>query len=209
MLDQAVHDTALGLICPQIGSDLSLAYSEPQSILSVNRQSLVNNTIRLTHFDSRWQQEFQQTRSSILLACEGRVSKVSHVGSTAIPGMIARPIVDVLATVANNDDFADAVGCIEGLNYRVIATPSWIPTATLLIKPRSGETTHHVYLTKNQDPIAGQMIRLKDYLLANNESQLRYESAKVGQWKSKRGNPESYVRAKAIFFAHVLDQMNA
>ena len=72
--------------------------------------------VRLMHYDPRWRQEFQQTKSSILHSCAGWVTAVEHVGSTAISGLIARPIIDVLAAVADESALATAAQLIEGLN---------------------------------------------------------------------------------------------
>ncbi len=59
--------------------------------------------VRLMHYDPRWRQEFEQTRSSILHSCAGWVTAVEHIGSTAISGLIARPTIDVIASVADDE----------------------------------------------------------------------------------------------------------
>ena len=81
--------------------------------------------VRLMHCDPRWRQEFQQTRSSILHSCAGWVTAVEHVGSTAIPGLISRPIIDVLAGVADESGLGKASNLIEGLNFRINDSPEW------------------------------------------------------------------------------------
>ena len=70
--------------------------------------------VRLMHYDPRWRQQFQQTRSSILHSCAGWVTAVEHVGSTTISGLIARPTIDVLAAVMDEDSLMVAAELIEG-----------------------------------------------------------------------------------------------
>lgn len=137
------------------------------------------------------------------------MSTIDHVGSTAISGMIARPIIDLVATVSDPADLEDASACIQGLNYRLANTPDWAGDCQLLIKPRSGEPTHQLFLAIEGSTTIEQMVAITRFILQNNETQVRFESAKVSQWKAREGNPDAYANSKAIFFAHVLDQLNA
>jgi GrpB-like predicted nucleotidyltransferase (UPF0157 family) len=158
------------------------------------------DTTRLTHYDPRWRQEFEQTRSSILQSCEGWVSDVQHVGSTAISGIIARPIVDCVAFVSDPAGFEEASICIEGLNFRVLPNPDWLPSGRWLVKPRAGESTHHVYLFLGDDSHAFRMIRLRDTLRNDRELAMKFEETKVHHWKCKEGEPDAYADAKAPLF---------
>lgn len=167
----------------------------------------MNSPIRMMHHDSNWQQEFEQTRSSILMACEGRVSVCEHVGSTAVAGLIAQPIIDLVVGVADAAEYPATRLCIEGLNFRKQPVPEWAEGAAILCKPRNGEATHCVYLMMEDDPLLRQMVNLTTWLRQDSEAQLRFETAKVHQWKAREGDPVGYSQSKAIFFAHAIDQM--
>ena len=170
-------------------------------------------TIRLMHYDPRWRQEFKQTRSSILQCCEGWVSAVEHIGSTAIGGLIARPTIDVLAGVniescdAHEDPITEAAKLIEGLNFRRESSPAWAPTATVLVKPRSGQETHRVFLMQSGSPLWNQALRIRDHLRSNPEVAVRFEETKVARWRSGDGDPQKYRRDKAVFLTHLVDQL--
>ncbi|GAA5505301.1 GrpB family protein [Novipirellula caenicola] len=170
--------------------------------------------VRLMHFDPRWRQEFEQTRSSILLSCEGRVVDVVHVGSTAISGLIARPTIDVLAGVADISMMESAALLIEGLNFRREATPAWAGQSIALCKPRYAtpdhpDPTHCVYLMQTSAPAWIQAVSIRDYLRQNAETALDFEEAKVRRWRSGEGDRQQYEADKAIFFAHLIDQIDA
>jgi len=166
------------------------------------------------HYDPRWRQEFEQTRSSILMSCNGWVTAVEHIGSTAISGLIARPIIDVIAVVDSADALQPAADLIQGLNFSLDGAPSWAPDAIALKKPRyltreQPEPTHHVVLTVRQSPDLQRAVQLRDWLRAHNEAAIRFEEAKVARWKSSEGDYQSYQRDKAVFFAHLEDQIQA
>jgi len=170
--------------------------------------------VRLMHYDPRWRQEFEQTRSSILHSCEGWVTAVDHIGSTAISGLIARPTIDVVATVQDDDSLEPAASLIQGLNYGRTPSPAWASEAVSLVKPRHAliaqpDPTHHVLLVVQGSSVWTRVIRIRDWLRSHGETAIRFEEAKVARWRSGEGDLVSYQAAKALFFAHLEDQIEA
>jgi GrpB-like predicted nucleotidyltransferase (UPF0157 family) len=170
--------------------------------------------VRLMHYDPRWRQEFQQTKSSILHSCAGWVTAVEHVGSTAISGLIARPIIDVLAAVVDESALATAAQLIEGLNFRINDSPAWSAEPIVLGKPRhlsasQPEPTHCVWLVIHKSDCWRRMIGMRDWLRKQKETAIRFEEAKVARWRSGEGELSAYESDKALFFAHLEDQMEA
>jgi GrpB-like predicted nucleotidyltransferase (UPF0157 family) len=170
--------------------------------------------VRLMHYDPRWRQEFQQTKSSILHSCAGWVTAVEHVGSTAISGLIARPTIDVLAAVADETALTTATQLIEGLNFRINDAPDWSTEPIVLGKPRHLSTaqpdpTHCVWLVIYESDCWHRMIRMRDWLRDQKETAIRFEEAKVARWRSGEGELSAYESDKALFFAHLEDQMEA
>lgn len=163
----------------------------------------MSSLTRLMHYDPRWRQEFQQTRSSILQSCEGWVSEVHHVGSTAISGLIARPIVDCAAVVSDAEGFEEASVCIEGLNFKVRSNPDWLTSGRFLVKPRSGDPTHHIYLFVAGDGWLERILAVRKALRDNPEIAVRFEETKVHHWKCNEGDADQYQQAKAPFFEAV------
>lgn len=166
------------------------------------------------HYDPRWRQEFQQTKSSILHSCAGWVTAVEHVGSTAISGLIARPIIDVLAAVVDESALATAAQLIEGLNFRIHASPAWSTDPIVLGKPRhlsasQPDPTHCVWLVIHESDCWRRMLGMRDWLRNHRETAIRFEEAKVARWRSGEGELSAYESDKALFFAHLEDQMEA
>ncbi|MBB3207140.1 GrpB-like predicted nucleotidyltransferase (UPF0157 family) [Rhodopirellula rubra] len=163
--------------------------------------------VRLMHHDARWRQEFEQTRSSILQCCEGRVVAVEHIGSTAISGLIARPVVDAVAVVADPVDLDESAALIEGLNFLAVETPSWAPSGggrrITLHKPRHGEVTHQVYAVTQGAPLLQQTMRLRDYLRSAPEAAIEFEEAKVKAWQDCQGDPDGYAESMAVVFSQL------
>lgn len=168
------------------------------------------NPVRLMHYDPRWPQEFEQTRSGILQCCAGWVVDVNHIGSTAIGGMIAQPVIDLVAAVRDDDEREQAIeestDLIEGLNYRKSESPMWAAETIVLAKPRSGEPTHRVFLTYIDSPFYRSSLSVRDRLRSDRDLSLRFEQTKVARWRQGEGDPQKYADDKAVFFAHLIEQ---
>lgn len=148
------------------------------------------------HHDPRWRQEFEQTRSGILQCCQGRVVAVEHIGSTSISGLIARPIIDVVAVLADPVDFHEAAALIEGLGYLRSDLPAWVKTGfsqtIFLEKPRHGETTHRVFLVTQGSSLLTETTRMREKLRSAPQTAIDFEEAKVKVWRHSEGEPGAY-----------------
>tara|TARA_A100001391_G_C5056626_1_gene274905 strand:+ start:457 stop:1008 length:552 start_codon:yes stop_codon:yes gene_type:complete len=162
--------------------------------------------VRLMHHDARWRQEFEQTRSGLLQGCQGRVVAVEHIGSTAIGGVIAQPIIDAVAVIADPVDFRDAVLLTEGLNYRTAAPPEWAEDGRrqqlVLNKPRYSETTHRVYFVTQGSPLLQRAIQFRDHLRGNPAMAIEFEAAKVDVWRQVEGDASGYEAGMVEVFEH-------
>ncbi|MEM9828745.1 MAG: GrpB family protein [Planctomycetota bacterium] len=167
--------------------------------------------VRLSHYDPRWRQEFEQTRSSIFFSVEGWIRDIHHIGSTSISGMIARPTIDVVAIVEDTEAQEEAAGRIEGLNFRRIAPEMWSADAIRLRKPRNvveGEfPTHQVWVVIEESLTLKRMIAIRDFLREHRDESLRFEETKVNRWRQGEGDPELYQRDKSVFFAHLEERL--
>lgn len=164
-------------------------------------------TIRMMHYDPRWRQEFEQTKSSILQSCQGDVTDVQHIGSTAISGLIAQPIIDAVAAVADEASIDEAALAIQGLYFRQLPTPTWAANSLWLAKPRHGEMTHRVVLTRRDTAVWRRVLAVRDALRENPQRAIAFEETKVKLWKAGEGDSDQYDRDKALFFSHLEEQL--
>lgn len=162
------------------------------------------------HHSAAWRQEFQQIRSGVLFSAQGLVVGAEHIGSTSISGVIAQPVIDLVAWVANGTDLAEVTNLIVGLNFRETSGSAWCDDdSVLLAKPRHGDLTHQVWLTRSDSATAKRTLRVRDYLRQNPERAIAFEEAKVRCWKAADGDPDVYERDKALLFSHLEEQLGA
>jgi GrpB-like predicted nucleotidyltransferase (UPF0157 family) len=152
------------------------------------------------HYDPRWRQEFAQTRSSVLFSGEGWITDVQHVGGTALPGLVSRPVIDCAVSVCCLADLDEASERIEGLNFRQHTPPRWLGQGRFFAKPRHGETTHHIFLVEETSGVWKSLLSFRDKLLSDRDLALAFEAAKVTAWRDGEGNTIAYEKAKESFF---------
>lgn len=101
-----------------------------------------NAPITLVEYDSHWPKAFEREADRVRLALGDKALQVEHVGSTSVPGLCAKPIIDMLLVVENSADEPSYVPVLEAVGYRLrVREPEWfehrcsrglIPTLTCM-----------------------------------------------------------------------------
>jgi GrpB-like predicted nucleotidyltransferase (UPF0157 family) len=120
--------------------------------------------IVLVLHDPHWARAFEDARSAIMEACGGYVLDVHHVGSTAIPGIAAKPVIDIMGLLRRPEDGFACVSAMAALGYE-FRGEAGLSGRHYFIKgePR----THHVHLYQSDHPEIARHIRFRDYLRQN------------------------------------------
>lgn len=168
----------------------------------IDKRECSSMAIRLMAHNEQWQQEFIQSRSMLLHATEGWLSDVRHVGSTALPNMVAQPVIDMIAAIQDLRGLNEAANLIEGLNYARVATPEWCQDELVakLQKPRSGAATHMVLVVRDGSPTWQRVLALQTLLEGNLLERQNFENLKRDHFQPGCAAEQQYELAKASFF---------
>jgi GrpB-like predicted nucleotidyltransferase (UPF0157 family) len=141
----------------------------------------------LSPYNSAWPAEFDALRAVYAKALDGLVIAIEHIGSTAVPELAAKPILDIDLVMPNYSVFPKVVATLDALGYthngdqgifqreafkpkNGVAAPATVPARTWI--------HHHLYVC----PIAGEElrrhIRFRDTLRARPDLRLEYETIK-------------------------------
>jgi GrpB-like predicted nucleotidyltransferase (UPF0157 family) len=133
-------------------------------------------TLRIEESDPTWAQRYGVLEAQILEGLGDRVIGIQHIGSTAIPGLPAKPIIDIDLVVADPADEAAYVADLEALGYvHWLTEPDWHQHR--LLKQLQEPRVHlHVFGKDCPEIIRHQMFR--DWLIAHPEDRTRYADAK-------------------------------
>ena len=148
-------------------------------------------------YDPAWPGEFERLKARISSVL-GEV-RIEHVGSTAVPGLAAKPIVDLYAAV---DDMDRAVELLAKLGYADEGELG-VPGRRGFRWP-VGEKRHHLYICRPDDAGLAAVVRFRDYMRAHPDKALEYAELKRELARSHRNDREAYADGKSGFIEGVL-----
>ncbi len=164
--------------------------------------------VDLAPYDPAWPEIFESEREH-LLSClpAGLLGRIEHFGSTAIPGMIAKPIIDILVEVASLEETKTRiVPVLEGEGYDYFWRPSWgddVPPwyAWFIRRDARGRRTHHIHMVE-RDFEHWERLLFRDYLIEHRDPAKRYEALKIRLAREHMHDRIAYTRGKTGFIVH-------
>jgi len=148
-----------------------------------------------------WAAEFLCERQRILNSLSGHAAVVEHVGSTAVRGVPAKPILDILIGVASFEKARVCIGPMESLGYEYRGEYG-IPGRHYFVK--GAPRTHHVHMLEVGGESWGRMIAFRDALLTCPGIANDYADAKLRIAASNSENRAAYQRAKDTVIERIL-----
>jgi GrpB-like predicted nucleotidyltransferase (UPF0157 family) len=125
--------------------------------------------------DSAWPQRYEDLASRIREALGWRALQLEHVGSTSVPGLAAKPVIDIDLTVADPEREQDYVPALETVGFRLVIREPWRYGHRALVadEPRCNL---HVFGFDSPEPVKHRIFR--DWLQGNPAERDRYATTK-------------------------------
>jgi GrpB-like predicted nucleotidyltransferase (UPF0157 family) len=165
------------------------------------------DTITLEPYDPRWADQFSNERRTIRGCVDFSVPLViEHVGSTAVPGLPSKPIIDILIG-ASSRDWPSIVEALKGIGY-VHWEDNPEPDREFLVKgmpPFGIRRTHHVHICEVGGRLWDKLL-FRDYLRQHAEDRIAYADLKRRLAADYPGNREAYTNGKGGFVADIMNR---
>ena len=163
---------------------------------------LDRGVVRLAPYTTDWERLFEEEKTRLQSAIGEHVLDIQHVGSTSIPGMTAKPIIDIAIAV---ESFEAAYVCVEpmervGYEY---AGEHGIPRRHYFVK-RNPATTHHVHMLEQQSHEWENHLLFRDHLRGHAEAAEAYAALKTRLAKELPRDRDAYTNGKAPFVERIL-----
>jgi GrpB-like predicted nucleotidyltransferase (UPF0157 family) len=148
----------------------------------------------LTPYDPEWPRLYEREAGRIRAALGGRALVLEHVGSTSIPGLAAKPKIDILLVVADSADEEAYVPALEAAGYTVrIREPEW--QEHRLLKGPEVDLNLHVFSSGAAE--VERLLRFRDHLRADPADRELYERTKRGLAERDWETVQDYADAKS------------
>ncbi|MBU2669009.1 GrpB family protein [Actinoplanes bogorensis] len=132
-------------------------------------------SIVIVDYDPVWPQRYATGSAGIRAALGDRLLSIEHVGSTSVPGLAAKPIVDIDVILAGTEDESAYVPALEATGYRLILREPWWQGHRMLVDP--DEDFHvHVWPRDAAEPTRHRLFR--DWLRAHPDDRELYATTK-------------------------------
>lgn len=159
--------------------------------------------IEIVEYEPNWPAEFareQQVISQVL--APWLVGSPQHIGSTAVPGLAAKPVIDIMAPVASLEE---SVACIKAASR---CSYAYFPYKAELMhwfcKPSPERRTHHLHLVPMNSRLWLERLAFRNALRASEALRTEYQELKYRLALQHRGDREAYTEGKSPFVQRVV-----
>ncbi len=162
----------------------------------------MSEPIQIVPYDPAWPVTLQTLRSRLYDAVGHLAVAVEHVGSTAVSGLAAKPILDVDVVMRSASDLADAICRLGGIGY-VHLGDQGVPGREAFAGPQ-GSPQHHLYLVVQGSEALRNHVQFRDYLRAHPDKAAEYSLLKRKLALRFRDDRDGYTEGKTEFVKGVL-----
>jgi GrpB-like predicted nucleotidyltransferase (UPF0157 family) len=161
--------------------------------VTIGELERLDGGVVLRDYDPRWPAQFRREAERLQAALGERVLQREHVGSTAVPGLVAKPLIDMLLVVADPAEELAYVPALEAVGYRLrIREPDWHEHR--LLKGPDVDVNVHVF--GPTCPEIERLLRFRDHLRASRADRELYAAAKRELAARRWRHMQDYADAK-------------
>jgi len=189
---------------PRIGIWLDTTAMTPDETVDeiLDRTMTTRSPIVIADYDPRWPALFERLAEPVRAAVAGVGARVEHVGSTAVPGLAAKPVIDIDVVVSSADHVPVAIERLRELGY-VYQGDKGITGREAFLWP-AGAPVHHLYVVvEGGDPHTNH-IRFRDRLRRDPRMAAEYAALKRGLADEHGADRLGYTEAKTAFVERTL-----
>ena len=171
--------------------------------VTTGEPTVLDGPVRLAASDTEWPRRFEREAQRVLEALGDRAWRVEHVGSTAVPGLAAKPIIDMLLVVADSADEPAFLPDLERAGYALsIREPDWFEHR--LLRDGTGTVNLHVFSAGCVE--IDRMIRFRDRLRTDASDRALYQRRKRELARRTWRYLQDYADAKSAVVEEIISR---
>lgn len=159
--------------------------------------------MKLTSYTNQWAATFQEEKERILSVFGNSPLDIQHIGSTAIPGIASKPIVDIMVLLPSIQDASKYLDSLHNLGYTYSKERS---STERHFFTKGSPVTIHLSLTDRSTPYWDRQLAFRDYLLTHSDVAKEYAALKHSLIEKYPSGKDEYSYGKSEFVAAVLEK---
>jgi GrpB-like predicted nucleotidyltransferase (UPF0157 family) len=162
--------------------------------------------IEVVPYSTAWADEFEQERATLMRAIGGITSDIRHVGSTSIPGMAAKPTIDIAVGLTRFDDGLRCVAPLQQLGYEYRGENGIVGRHYF---DKQSPNPRHLHMYAKSDLRLLDYTLFRDYLTTHADTAGAYVGLKRGLAQQFSDDRVAYTDGKAAFIVSILEKARA
>lgn len=151
--------------------------------------------VEVVPYDARWPDFFRREADRIQGVLGSHIKEIYHIGSTAIPGMVAKPVIDMMLGCHDLDEIDLIAEKLKALHYEDIRRHI-IPHQSFFTRRQDKEISFHLHLHERGSPQIKRHVNFRDYVIQHPEEAKAYAALKIKLSQKFSYDIDSYVRGK-------------
>ena len=168
----------------------------------------MTNEVIVVEYDPVWPSLFEEEKARLLAVVGDHIEDIQHIGSTAVPGLGAKPIIDIQMSLRDLALVEKCVGPLESIGYEYLGEYG-VPGRPFFHKPARrpfAERTHHLQIVEKGGEEWRKVLLLRDSLRAHPEVAQQYHLLKRALASQFGTDRVGYTEAKTAFVRSVLEK---
>lgn len=166
----------------------------------------VTKAIAVVPYDEAWPRSFDLIRRALEPFVAAVALRIDHVGSTAVPGLASKPIIDIDIVASRDSDVSALIEGLKAAGYRWRGDLGVTGREAFGLDRASELPEHHLYVVVENNRAHLDHLLLRDALRDNRQYREDYAALKISNVEVANGNIDVYVAAKAAFVASLLSR---
>lgn len=164
---------------------------------------LPEEPIQVVAYDESWPARFNDERAILhQVLIHWSAGTIEHIGSTAVPGLAAKPVIDIMVGVESLAASRPAIPVLSKIEYCYF--PYRTESMHWFCKPSPSLRTHHLHLVPFQSRLWVERLAFRDYLRTHAEAAREYAELKYRLAEQYRFDREGYTEAKTPFVERII-----
>jgi GrpB-like predicted nucleotidyltransferase (UPF0157 family) len=160
--------------------------------------------IVLAPYNPEWPSEFENEKNRIGTVLSPEWAVVEHIGSTSVPGLAAKPVIDILVGLRDFDRAMEAVDSLESIGYAYLPQyEDTMPYRRLLILEEENKRSVNLHMVAIDTEFWERHLRFRDYLRSHPEVRDAYNQLKTDLAQKDWASVNDYAQAKTEFIRRV------
>lgn len=155
-------------------------------------------------YDPEWSRLYKEEKISILAVVGRLVFDIEHIGSTAVPGLAAKPIIDMMAGIQRSSEADELLPILASIEYTKVTPEPDNEEWFYCLGKGPHSTGYHLHLVKYLSKHWNRHLMFRDHLRQHSDVARQYQELKIRMAQEHRSDREAYTQSKSLFIESVL-----